>query len=104
MKKKKSLFIQENIFGRRGGKKKKVDLIINSSLKLTILSHRDKINIVKITLETPEAFTLAGEVENSPDAAFAGEDVDGVLALVLVCGLVDLQPQLLSCDSTLHSV
>lgn len=55
-------------------------------------------------LETPEAFTLAGEVKNSPDAAFAGEDVDGILALVLVCGFVDFQPQLLSCDSTFHSL
>lgn len=54
--------------------------------------------------ETPEDFTLAGEVKNSSDTTFAGEDVDGVLALVLVRGLVDFQPQLLPCDSTLHSV
>lgn len=49
-------------------------------------------------------FTLTGQLNGPPQARFAIVELNGVFARVLLRGLRDLQPQLLSHHATLHPV
>lgn len=48
--------------------------------------------------------TLSRQIKDSLYAVLAIKDVHGVFALVLLSGLIDLKPQLLSCDPGLNSL
>lgn len=54
--------------------------------------------LVKVSL------TLARQIKDSLYTVLAIKDVHGVFALVLLGGLIDLKPKLLSCDSRLNSL
>lgn len=48
--------------------------------------------------------TLSRQIKDPLYTVLAIKDVHGVFALVLLSGLIDLKPQLLSCDPRLHSL
>lgn len=50
------------------------------------------------------SLTLASQIKDSLYTVLAIKDVHGVFALVLLSGLIDLKPKLLSCDSRLNSL
>lgn len=86
--------------------RKKQKVIINSYIKNRQsqwdLFYKSEASLHPLTLKV--LLTLASQIKVSLNTVLAIKDVHGVFALVLLSGLIDLKPKLLSCDSRLNSL